>query len=123
MSIDTLSRRASIITILIGASLPWLVQLTIFGIYEAVFHIYDPGALTAPIGLALGMWIAQKAAWPIGLLIVSIGVIRLIFPAPQRLDSEQCMVCDYCLRGNESGICPECGSDVHGKRKRWWPNG
>lgn len=29
-----------------------------------------------------------------------------------RFQGKYCLTCDYCLTGNESGICPECGTPI-----------
>ncbi len=30
----------------------------------------------------------------------------------EKKKAKYCIACGYCLRGNESGICPECGEPV-----------
>jgi hypothetical protein len=48
--------------------------------------------------------------WPIPLLIVAIGILLVV--RWHRTDALTCNTCGYCLRGNVSGTCPECGIHV-----------
>lgn len=40
-----------------------------------------------------------------------LGVGLLIFVQPRRLLGHECVACGYDLRGNLTGVCPECGAE------------
>jgi len=59
----------------------------------------------------MGVLIINVVYYPLAFLIVRWVVIAL--RRRKRHDSAiHCEICDYNLTGNESGICPECGTAV-----------
>jgi hypothetical protein len=46
----------------------------------------------------------------IALLILSVLVLRFSYLWLRYPDPAACKVCGYCLTGNRSGVCPECGT-------------
>lgn len=67
---------------------------------------------TMPQGqfLMIGVWpiCACSFVFALPLLHLCYGKTRVRI----RISNNQCASCGYCLFGNESGICPECGSGV-----------
>jgi len=90
----------------------WLVASECFDIYRvhtqssarsrpSVSFWFDIGIPVAGAALPLGLWAAISA-----LLVMQAKFWRL--PITPGI----CPTCDYNLTGNESGVCPECGSGV-----------
>ena len=61
------------------------------------------GRMTWPV-LIVPIWILAVP--------ITVGVIYLRRRRPMLDDSSRCGTCDFILAGNESGICPECGTPI-----------
>ena len=54
-------------------------------------------------------WAIEVPLWlPTGLLVLGVWVTSRRSKVP----GDGCRICGYCLRGNVSGVCPECGTPV-----------
>lgn len=49
---------------------------------------------------------------PLPLFRVCRACRRRFLPQPGRERARRCWHCDYDLKGNESGVCPECGREL-----------
>ena len=60
--------------------------------------------------LMIGMWplCLGSVLFAMPLFLMCCGTVRLRF----RIRNCLCATCGYCLFGNDSGICPECGSRI-----------
>lgn len=67
-----------------------------------------------PIGTTLEV---QVPAW---LPLTILGTLLVLFSRPwKKLHSPlHCSSCSYCMIGNESGVCPECGTPIPEKQKQ-----
>ena len=81
--------------------------------------ITDPGGMTSPQGVfAVGFWAcaALAVAWIFGTWLVR--ETREVFRSARERERRRCCPgCGYYLRGNVSGVCPECGRHVKRDRK------
>ena len=74
----------------------------------------------ANLGLVLVAWFYPRwRVWAVGLLVlVSVaGLLRVRFLLRQAVRRAMsvttfCFTCGYDLTGNESGVCPECGTEI-----------
>ncbi len=48
--------------------------------------------------------------WPV--IGIQIAWLCWMLCCKRRIDAEGCAHCGYSLRGNVSGVCPECGTPV-----------
>jgi hypothetical protein len=65
------------------------------------------------------VWAAATVA-----LVICSSTALLIFGILRRRPTAQagwCRVCEYCLQGNTSGVCPECGTAIKSARRRTEP--
>lgn len=76
----------------------------IFGLFLPVID-FDAGVLRIPILIFV--------FFPIPL-----GVVPRVIRNRDRRRSGLCRICDFDLRGNSSGICPECGTPIPEKQKQ-----
>ncbi len=60
--------------------------------------------LCACIGAAIGGWVGARIESPLMRVLV------------RRELGLACRVCDYDLKGNVSGVCPECGTPIQASR-------
>ena len=79
------------------------VGKTIFGLPQLVVR-----RIEEPIGTFLEI---QLPAW---LPFTVLGILFVVFARPwKKLQSSlHCSSCSYCILGNESGLCPECGMPI-----------
>lgn len=52
-------------------------------------------------------WSIWASPWMIG-----VGATMMLLPTKIAVGARRCAQCDYDLRGNASGICPECGTPI-----------
>ncbi|MCB9856768.1 MAG: hypothetical protein H6818_13895 [Phycisphaerales bacterium] len=69
--------------------------------YESGRRVPATGGMTWPL-IAIPIWILA--------IPLAVGVIYLRRRRPLLDDSPRCANCGFDLTGNESGICPECGT-------------
>jgi len=88
---------------LLGCPLAFFVALIAAGsgmpLLGRYFHELMFGLLFAPLVLV-----------PIGFTLASMPTL------PRHRSRTHCTQCKYNMRGNESGICPECGHVMHADR-------
>ena len=84
--------------------------------YDESFETY--GGVVFDINVPpLGTFILVPLAWlwmPWGVAIASLVALRMFRSRKnrRRLVTGHCVSCNYDLRGNVSGICPECGTET-----------
>ena len=72
----------------------------------------------ANLGLVLVAWFYPRWwAWAVSLLVWAAVLIRVRFLLRQAVRraicvSKFCFTCGYDLTANESGVCPECGTEI-----------
>jgi hypothetical protein len=96
----------------------WLNKVTI-GLWVALIPLNLLTCLHAPAGLALGgVWsrcmLVVCVAWPIAYLLEWLVEAAQRNVRRRRSSSGLCSACGYSLRGNVSGVCPECGTCAAG---------
>jgi len=68
--------------------------------------------------VAAPAWLLAAFACAVAILLVArmalLPLLRLVLAASRR-SRNRCGSCSYNLKGNTSGVCPECGSAVPGK--------
>lgn len=81
----------------------------VYGISAVVVIVYAMGsqAVFYPLDCAVPAFIS------VCVLSVLYGAL---YQAPELPDAPACKECGYNLRGNVSGVCPECGASVNGER-------
>jgi membrane protein YdbS with pleckstrin-like domain len=80
--------------------------------------------LVSTVAIALiELWLVDGPVWALVIVGVPLAVAGLVL-APfirqgyreerrsDRLKTGRCLACGYSLRGNVSGVCPECGAPV-----------
>ena len=113
----------------IGAALVWVVAA--LGAYRErlIRRRLAPWALVAA-GVALGAWALEPPSAirdrdlrvPFG-PFVGIALVVLTLPLFAMLlrrvpGAGHCLACGYDLTGNQSGVCPECGTPTPGEQRR-----
>jgi hypothetical protein len=90
---------------------PMAIDVLMMGILATTLALLGPNPLRA-----LFDWFQDDAAaW--GMLIIPISTIALGFAIyrsrkPAGAKAPRCKSCGYNLTGNQSGVCPECGTEV-----------
>lgn len=81
----------------------------VYGISAVVVVVYATwsDALSFPLDCAVPAFLS------VCVLSVLYGAM---YQAPELPDAPACQGCGYDLRGNVSGVCPECGAAVGGER-------
>jgi hypothetical protein len=118
----------------------WIVGGATFGAMAALpavfwmfFPMALPGLLIAPAltgmrstqivscsGTRIDI-LAPANALAYGSIAGVIGLLRLV-PWRRRMDGlPRCTKCHYLLRGNTSGVCPECGTPLSPSQRRQLP--
>ncbi len=98
----------------------WRVRQRVHGVLVVV--------LSAPVW-GLGLWLAPVVGWVMLSIATLVGVAFFLFAAlrtPSSIEVRrffrhkpgQCPVCEYDLRENKSGACPECGWKIPRRRLR-----
>lgn len=78
------------------------IQLTRYT-FDACYETSPLWELRTPLAVPFGLFFAYP-----GFVIV-----RRLVRRRSRPSEPACEACGYCLIGNESGICPECGTAIH----------
>lgn len=98
---------ASFISVFVGA-LVWAL-LRHKEPWRAKHHLIMYGCLIGIVSMATATsWVAL--AGPVGVIILA--AVRFITLPDYTFDRRFCRQCQYDLTGNESGVCPECGTPV-----------
>jgi len=73
-----------------------------------------PGARSLRAATVPGdsFWVLMMPVWQVGLIFALLPMFWLVVRGKriQRRRSGRCVACGYELRGNVSGVCPECGA-------------
>ncbi len=83
-----------------------------FGFTSAVVPVWD-GNVTVNDREAK----VYAPIWAVAMLFAAYPMIVLVFGArrrrrERRRRDDECLECGYKLTGNESGVCPECGTEI-----------
>ncbi|HPF37816.1 MAG TPA: hypothetical protein P5081_10725 [Phycisphaerae bacterium] len=90
----------------------------VFQSARTLLQVYFGLAQLTSIRLGLRLVVSFFEGWLVlsMLLLVGRGIVRRLSIVPYL---GKCVHCDYDLKGNASGTCPECGEAIHEDQRRY----
>jgi hypothetical protein len=97
----------------------WLVDSCLFSIFYVIGSYILPRLAWGPVIRfpSLYLWLLDFISVPLALGAAFLGQRHIWQKLRALADVPYCPVCAYSLRGNTSGICPECGAAVSEEAK------